>query len=76
MGLTNVKIRDYMIAGFGMLPGTVVYIYIGTNISNIQQIISGDYDGGALPFVLLIVGSVLACVGIVYISIVVRRYLK
>ena len=76
MGLTNVKTRDYMLAGFGMLPGTIVYIYIGTNIYNIQALISGDYDGGVAPIILLIVGSVLACGGIIYISIVVRRYLK
>ena len=37
---------------------------------------NGSYGNKTLTLVFLIVGSVFACLGIVYISIVVKRYLN
>lgn len=76
MGITSVTFRAYAIGGFGMIPGTVVYIFVGTTIGNISAAASGDFEGGAATLVFLIVGTVLAFVAIVYISIVVKRYLN
>jgi uncharacterized membrane protein YdjX (TVP38/TMEM64 family) len=76
IALTNLRVIHFCLASFGMLPGTVVYVFIGTNVSNIQEIATGDYDGGIAPLILLIIGSVLACVGLVYISIIVKKYLN
>lgn len=59
-----------------MIPGTVVYVFIGTTIGSIQDAATGNYDAGVAPLILVIVGSILACVAIVYISIVVKRYLN
>jgi len=30
LGLTRVRLRDYVLASFGMLPGTFLYVYYGT----------------------------------------------
>ncbi len=30
LGLTRVSLRDYLLAGLGMLPGTVLYVYTGS----------------------------------------------
>ena len=61
-----------MIGGFGMIPGTIVYIYIGTTLGNISDIASGGGKNLATQL-LLIIGSVLALIAVIYISIVARR---
>ena len=73
ISLTNLKVGHYCLASLGMLPGTIVYVYIGTSISKIQDVATGNYKGGVAPVVLLVVGSILACVGIIWISTVVKR---
>ena len=76
MGVTSVRFKHYAIAGFGMIPGTIVYVFVGTTIGNIADAASGSFEGGTVTLVLLIVGTVLAFAAIVYITIVVRRYLR
>lgn len=76
MGVTSVSVKDYAIGGFGMIPGTIVYVFVGTTIGNISKAASGDFEGGTITLVLLIVGTVLAFAAIVYISIVVKKYLN
>jgi uncharacterized membrane protein YdjX (TVP38/TMEM64 family) len=48
LGLTRVTFRDYLIASWvGMLPGTVLYVYLGSLAMNITELASG---GGAASF--------------------------
>jgi len=75
MGGTKISFKHYMMSGIGMLPRCIVYVYIGTTISNLQDITTGKYDGGTASLVCLIVGTILA-IGIAYITIIVRRYLR
>lgn len=35
MGITAVSFFDYAIGGFGMIPGTIVYVFIGTTLGSI-----------------------------------------
>ena len=76
MGITAVSFFDYALGGFAMIPGTIVYVFVGTTIGSIQDAASGNYDAGPAGLALLIVGCVLACVAIIYVSIVVKRYLN
>ena len=76
MGITAVKFWDYAIGGVGMIPGTVLYVFIGTTLGSITQAATGNYSGGAASIVILIVGCVLGCAAIVWITIVVRKYLN
>ena len=76
MGITSVSFFDYTIGSIAILPGTIVYVFIGTTIGSITDAATGNYDAGPAGLILLIVGSVLACVAIVYISIVVKKYLN
>ena len=76
MGITGVSFFNYAVGGVGMLPGTIVYVFVGTTIGSIQDAASGNYDAGPAGLVLLIVGSILACVAIIYVSIMVKKYLN
>lgn len=76
MGITRVRITQYAFGGLGMIPGTIVYVYFGTTISNISDAASGNFDGGVLQLVLLIAGSVLAIIGVWYVSYVARKEVK
>ena len=59
-----------------MIPGTAVYVFIGTTISNIVDVASGDSEITTLEIILLIVGTIIAFVGIVFITLKVRKYLN
>ena len=59
LGLTGVTFRDYILASWvGMLPVTVVYVYIGTLAKDLTQLTSGDFDRGPAGIVLLVAGFV------------------
>jgi len=44
MGITDIKAIHYLIGMFGMIPGTVAYVFIGTTISDIADAASGTSD--------------------------------
>jgi len=42
LGLTRVRLRDYVIASFfGMLPGTFLYVYLGSLVTSASELLSG-----------------------------------
>ncbi|MEK6606309.1 MAG: TVP38/TMEM64 family protein [Myxococcota bacterium] len=49
LGLTRVRVRDYVLASFvGMLPGTLLYNYLGSLITNASRLAAGERpDAGA-----------------------------
>jgi uncharacterized membrane protein YdjX (TVP38/TMEM64 family) len=49
LGLTQVRLRDYVIACVGMLPATVLYVYYGQVIGDVAALAGGassDKDAG------------------------------
>lgn len=76
LGITGIKVKDFMLGAFGMLPGAFVYVLLGTTISSIADAANGNFEGGAMTMVLLIFGTIMAFVAIIYISIVTKRYLN
>lgn len=58
-GLTSVSLRSYFFASWiGMLPGTVLYVYIGTLTNDLTFIVAGDFDAGRAGTVLLAGGLI------------------
>ena len=59
-GLTKVRLRDYVLASWiGMLPGTLLYIYIGSTVGSAAALASGKTpDAGVAGWVLWGVGLV------------------
>ncbi len=42
LGLTRVRLRDYVLASWiGMLPATTLYVYIGTSLKSISDLVQG-----------------------------------
>jgi uncharacterized membrane protein YdjX (TVP38/TMEM64 family) len=59
LGLTQVRLRDYMLACFGMLPGSVLYVYYGKLAGDVAALAAGaSTDRGAEYWTILIVGLV------------------
>ena len=76
MGITSVEAKDYIVGCVGMIPGTLVYVFVGTTISDIADTAKGKSENNTLILVFLIVGSIIGCGGIIYISMVAKRMLN
>jgi len=49
LGLTRVAVRDYVIGSLiGMLPGTLMYVYLGSLVTSLTELAAGRPSGGAL----------------------------
>ena len=46
-GATPVTFRDYFVASWiGMLPGTLLYVYLGSAVKSLADLVSGNIQGG------------------------------
>lgn len=51
LGLTRVRLRDFVLASLlGMLPGTFLYVYLGSSVANLAALASGKAAGAAGPW--------------------------
>lgn len=74
LGLTRVSLSDYVIAGAGMLPGTLLFVYLGSVATDVATAAAG---GGVetSKTVLTAVGLVATAVVTVYVTRIARRAL-
>jgi uncharacterized membrane protein YdjX (TVP38/TMEM64 family) len=84
MGATSVDTRSYLLGTiFGMLPGTVCYVFVGAAIGSAAQLAGGgeNSDGSCTPpdntpqVVLLVVGIIMTIVVVVLISCLAKKEL-
>lgn len=77
LGLTRVSLIDYVIASlFGMLPGTVLYVYLGSLVTSAGELLSGQgSDAGIWGRVLYWGGFATTLVVTVLVTRVARRAL-
>jgi pyruvate/2-oxoglutarate dehydrogenase complex dihydrolipoamide dehydrogenase (E3) component/uncharacterized membrane protein YdjX (TVP38/TMEM64 family) len=75
-GVTQVTLRDYLLGTMiGMIPGVVMYVYLGSLFTSVSEIASGSASGGAAKQVLTFVGFA-ATVGVtVFVTRLARRAL-
>ena len=75
--ITKVKLSSYMLGSWiGMLPGTVMYVYIGTLFSSIASIGSEERAREPLEWVLYAVGLVATIAGAIYVTHIARRAIR
>jgi pyruvate/2-oxoglutarate dehydrogenase complex dihydrolipoamide dehydrogenase (E3) component/uncharacterized membrane protein YdjX (TVP38/TMEM64 family) len=77
-GLTRVKLRDYVLASWiGMLPGTLLYIYIGSTVGGAAALASGKApDTGIIGQVFWWVGLALTVLVTFLVTRQARRALQ
>jgi uncharacterized membrane protein YdjX (TVP38/TMEM64 family) len=76
-GLTGVSVLDYVLASWiGMLPGTVMYVYLGSAAKSLADLAAGKAAGGVGQKVLFLVGLVVATVLAVLVTRIARSALK
>jgi len=76
-GLSQVSFRDYALGCFGMIPGTVMYVYIGSLLGDLAALVSGGTARSRTlaEVILLSVGLVATVVVTLYITQIARKAL-
>lgn len=76
-GLTQVSLRDYFFASWiGMLPGTIVYVYLGSLAGSLATIGEGERECTPLEWALFGGGLIAAIVVTFYVTRIARRALN
>lgn len=74
LGLTRVRLADYIVASWiGMLPATIVYVYLGSALHSISELFSGGTLKHNLVWVVLFWGGLAAGVLLLWIFTRVAR---
>jgi uncharacterized membrane protein YdjX (TVP38/TMEM64 family) len=76
-GLTRIRFWPYVLASWiGMLPATVMYVYLGSAVGSLADILSGRYDRGAGYKILLVAGLISTVVVTVLVTRVARKAIE
>jgi uncharacterized membrane protein YdjX (TVP38/TMEM64 family) len=76
-GLTNVRLGPYFLASWiGMLPATLMYVYLGSALKSLTDVAAGSPKGGTLQTVFFVAGLVMTVVATVVVTRVARRALN
>jgi uncharacterized membrane protein YdjX (TVP38/TMEM64 family) len=79
LGISEIKVWQYLMANFGLLPGIIIQVFIGTTISSIKDAVSED-DADSTMDKISIGVSVSACIigaiGMICIARKIRIVLK
>jgi uncharacterized membrane protein YdjX (TVP38/TMEM64 family) len=76
-GLTRVSLRDYFFASWiGMLPGTVMYVYIGSLAGDLATLGAGRHSRTPAEWALYVVGLLATVAVTVYVTRIARQALE
>jgi uncharacterized membrane protein YdjX (TVP38/TMEM64 family) len=77
LGLTRVRLLDYVLACFGMIPGTFLYVYYGKALGSLVAVAGGTApERGAGDWVLLGLGLVATVLVTMFVARIARRTLE
>jgi len=77
LGLTNVSFPEYVLASWiGMLPGTVMYVYLGSTLKSLSDLAAGRAAGGAAEKLLFGLGLLATLAATVVITRLARKALR
>jgi uncharacterized membrane protein YdjX (TVP38/TMEM64 family) len=77
LGLTQVRLRDYVLASFGMIPGTLLYVYSGRVAGELAALAgSAGPERGAGYYVVVALGFVATVIVTLLVTRVARRALE
>lgn len=76
LGLTKVRFRAYFLASWiGMLPGTVMYVYLGSTAQNVTALAAGRTEANIAENILLWLGLFATILVVVFITRTAKRAL-
>lgn len=74
-GVTGVSLKDYVIGSLGMIPGTIMYVYVGSLAGNLALIGTQQPNNLPIQWAMRIIGLV-ATIGVtVYITYIAKKAL-
>ncbi|PYR81893.1 MAG: hypothetical protein DMF87_03775 [Acidobacteria bacterium] len=77
LGFSRVRIRDFLVACFGMIPTIVMYVYYGRVVGDVAKIAAGVAPPrGREYYVLLVVGLMATVVATMVITRAARRAIE
>ncbi|MGB3202353.1 MAG: TVP38/TMEM64 family protein [Nodosilinea sp.] len=80
LGLSQISLKDYVIGSTGMLPGTIMYVYLGSLVGNLATLgaDNGDQSSEAatIQWIIRIVGLVATVAVTLYVTRIARRALS
>ncbi|WP_219729940.1 TVP38/TMEM64 family protein [Sodalinema gerasimenkoae] len=78
-GVTNVSLKDYVLGSLGMIPGTIMYVYIGSLAGSLATLGTGaateDPQAELLQRVLQIIGFIATVAVTIYVTRIARKAL-
>jgi len=77
LGLTRVRLADYMVAGAGMLPGTLLYVYSGKVAGDVAAVAGGaPVERGPGYYAVLVLGLAATAAVTLFVTRIARRALS
>jgi uncharacterized membrane protein YdjX (TVP38/TMEM64 family) len=79
LGLSQVSLKDYVIGSVGMLPGTIMYVYLGSlagNLATLGTDTSQPPEAARLQWIIRIVGLIATVAVTLYVTRIARQALK
>jgi uncharacterized membrane protein YdjX (TVP38/TMEM64 family) len=76
-GITGVSLKDYFIGSVGMIPGTIMYVYIGSLTGNLAMIGTESQPiNSSLQWAIRIIGFIATVMVTVYVTRIARQALE
>ncbi|VXD15128.1 conserved membrane hypothetical protein [Planktothrix serta PCC 8927] len=76
-GLTNVSLKDYFLASWiGMLPGTILYVYVGSLVGSLAQLGMGERSRTPVEWLLYGIGLIATIIVTIYITKIAQNALN
>jgi uncharacterized membrane protein YdjX (TVP38/TMEM64 family) len=76
-GLTNVSLKDYFLASWiGMLPGTILYVYVGSLIGSLAQLGMGERSRTSVEWLFYGMGLIVTVIVTIYITKIAQNALN
>lgn len=78
LGLSQISLKDYVIGSVGILPGTIMYVYLGSLVGNLAMLGTGDGapQTAMVQWIIRIVGLVATVAVTLYVTRIARRALS
>ncbi|BDA70307.1 hypothetical protein CAL7716_044730 [Calothrix sp. PCC 7716] len=75
-GITQVSLKDYILGSSGMIPGTIIYVYIGSLAGDIAMIGTKQSTNPTLQWSVRIVGFIATVAVTIYVTRIARNALE